>query len=424
MKTIKRLSTAILALLLCVCLTVPAYAATAFTYTAIAGGNTTFNKYLVMKSEANVPNVTFSYEIKAGEALAAGTDTLAVIPGPVVKTGDTVTKPSVGTAAFTTADKSSKLSTVASGDTVTLDAGESYVKKSVTIDFSGVTFPEPGVYRYILTEKETEGALGITYDTQKAATATAKQRTVDVYVTEKNDDTKTLEVSAYIVHYNVDNPKALTTATRLDDKSDGFVNEYATQNLSFAKTVTGNQGSKDKFFKFTLTISNAVPGTVYDVDLSNASASASDNAATKSEYQNQSNPTSITVPAADEGQTKSSVSVDFYLQHDQAITINGLAKGTTYNVTEVAEDYKSTEGTSKVAVAAQGTEGHPGYVAAKTYNDNPSGSIASDDIYTGYTNTRSGIVPTGVALTILPGVIIVMIAVAGIILIGKKKQRG
>ena len=44
-------------------------------------------------------------------------------------------------------------------------------------------------------------------------------------------------------------------------KDKGFTNEYATQDLTFSKTVTGNQGSREKYSQFTVKISNAVAGT-------------------------------------------------------------------------------------------------------------------------------------------------------------------
>lgn len=63
-----------------------------------------------------------------------------------------------------------------------------------------------------------------------------------------------------------------------------------------------------------------------------------------------------------------------------------------------------------------------GYVAAKLYNGLTNGTIASDDAYTGYTNTRDGLVPTGVMLTVIPGVVIVALAIVGLIFLSKKKK--
>ena len=414
MKRTRILSLLLLVAVLCACCAAPAFAeGENFSYTPKRGDSASFTKYLVMKEDANVPGVTFDYEIAAGTPVDAGDNTLAVLAGPVVVRSGAVTEPNVSSAAFTSSD--SKLASVAQGDSVTLQSGEVYVKKTVTIDFTGVLFPAPGVYRYILTEKETEGALGISYDTQRPDDATERQRIVDVYVTANAQDN--LVVSAYLIHYLADAPQALTEDAALADKSDGFVNTYATQNLSFAKTVAGNQASKDKYFKFTVTISGVAAGTVYDVDLSGAEAAAGSSSATNPDYRGKANPTKLTVPAGAD-----SVTADFYLRHDQAVTIKGLAQGSGYSVTEAAEDYTAADGSDKIAVPASGTEGDEGYTPAKTYSDAASGTIADADIYTGFTNSREGSVPTGVALTVLPGVLIVGIAVFGLVMMAKKRR--
>lgn len=36
------------------------------------------------------------------------------------------------------------------------------------------------------------------------------------------------------------------------DKSSGFTNRYETNNLGFSKSVTGNQSSVNKYFRFTV----------------------------------------------------------------------------------------------------------------------------------------------------------------------------
>lgn len=352
-------------------------------YEAIPGTTVNFNKYLVFPADANVPNVTFAYTIAPGEAIAAASGKAAVLAGTAT--------PTVGTAVFSTAD--TKLDEVADGDTVTLDAGEVYVKKVVTIDFTGCQFDEPGIYRYVLTEQETATAMGTTYDTQKGASATAMVRFVDVYVQDVNN---ALEIQGYVIHETNDAPAVSaamgTTAEGQDNKSDGYVNEYETHNLSFNKTVTGNQGSKDKYFAFTVTISGAVAGTRYDVDISGAEATSGQTSATIAENQGQANVEELTVGA------DGSVTQVFYLKHGQSITIKGLAQGTNYSITENAEDYKST------------------------VTDSGNGAIASSDETVSFVNERSGVVPTGVMLTVIPGAVIVLIAIAALVLLSRKKK--
>ena len=66
MRTIKRLSAILIAVLLCALLLAPAAAYADNTYTAVEGTSTTFNKYLIMDAGDNVPNVSFSFSVAPG----------------------------------------------------------------------------------------------------------------------------------------------------------------------------------------------------------------------------------------------------------------------------------------------------------------------------------------------------------------------
>ena len=356
----------------------------AFKYTAVAGTSTTFYKYLVMDVDANVPNATFKFTVAPGTAIAATENSVAVLAG--------IGTPTIANVTF--APGNTTYTTKQGTDEVTLVSGQKYAKQTVTVSFSGILFPEPGIYRYIVTETATTNQ-GVTND--ESAT-----RTLDVYVT---DNDGALEVSSYVLHTGTDAPAAgtdkgsgdvTTPNAELGDKSSGFTNEYDTSNLTFSKTVSGNQASRDKYFAFTVTISDAVAGTVYTVDLSNADKSigANPNAATTVITNDVTQPASLT---ADNNGT---VTKTFYLQHDQEITIQGLAQGTKYEVKENAEDYKSS---------------NPNGI---------TGTIASDDVTAAFTNTRSGVIPTGVLLTVAPFAAIMAVGAVGIIvMVGKKRKR-
>lgn len=192
-------------------------------------------------------------------------------------------------------------------------------------------------------------------------------------------------------------------------KSVGFKNTYSTHDLTFNKTVEGNQGSKDKYFKFTVDISNAVAGTKYDVDLTNADASVPStnlNSATDSSYAGNNNPTTITVG------TEGTITQDFYLQHGQSITIKGIADGTAYTITEAQEDYTPS------AVVTGDDEGI-------TNSDNSVADTAlKADTDVAFTNNRKGVIPTGILVSIAPVAIIGLIVIGGIVfLIVKNKRR-
>lgn len=360
-------------------------AVSAANYTAVAGEDVTFNKYLVVDEDAKIPAITFEYSIAPGTAIPASNGVMEVLAGPTgtaTVSGQSVTTPYIDDAVFTEGE--SKYTSAQTGDEVTLSSGQNYAKKTPTIHFDGVTFPEPGIYRYVVTETSA-GQQGISYDTQ-AATPGAKVRYLDVYVVDNNG---TLEIDSQVFHENASTINAGTNngsevETTVADKSDGYVNSFATKNLSFAKEVTGNQGSKDKYFDFTLQITGAQPNMTYVVDITGAEATSGSNASTISANTGQTNATTITV------NNSGNATTHFYLKHGQYVTVKGLPEGTSYTLTENAEDYKSTAGTTNV------THGN------SAYNDSTNGTISSSDIYTGYTNTRQGVIPTGVILTVAP----------------------
>ena len=268
---------------------------------------TPFDKYLVMDANANVPNVEFEFTIDAGTAVAATDSSPAIYAGIVEKTGGTVTKPTVTNATFSyNTDKNSTTAGLPT-DTTTTTPNMKYVTKEVTVDFSGISFTAPGIYRYTITEvAPTQSGIAI------QGTGT---RTLDVYVEYKNNgsveepdysDTE-LVVSHYVLHEGTGNPDSA-------DKSLGFTNTYTTYDLTLAKTVTGNQGDRDKYFEFTVNITGAVAGTVYTVDLPDTDSYAS-------------NPETLTA-------TEGSVTATYYLKHGQSIVIQGLTEDTKYTISE------------------------------------------------------------------------------------------
>lgn len=360
---------------------------------------TTFDKFLVMDNQANVPNATFTYAVTAGNAKAYDVDgkKFQVLAGV---DADKITMAGVGTntantIAYTPADTTAndENTMVKNYDKTT----EKYALKTATLNFSKVQFTEPGVYRYIITESGTNQA--ITNDADLT-------RVLDVYVNDASTETeKKLTIAGYVLHSNEnDEPdvaageNAGSTGTYVATKSQGFTNEYDTSDLTFKKEVAGNQASHDKYFKFTVKITDAVKGTVYTVDVTGADDQSKTNAATIAENAGKENVKTMTVGA------DGTISQDFYLQHGQEIKIQGIAKDTKYDVTEEKEDYKSE------AKAVTG------------YTDDVSGKIVSTDLKTSYKNTRAGAIPTGVIMTVAPFAAVTLLGAAGMVTIKMRKK--
>lgn len=398
----------------------PAMAAT--TYTPIAGTSCNFNKYLIMDAGDTVPNATFSFTVAPGQAVSADTSdnaVMQVLPGlgtPTIADITFAPSDSTATAAGTNIDvaRTNVQRGGTAGDTVQLDAGEKYATKQGTISFSGITFPEPGIYRYIVTETASaaHAAAGIIHDTDV-------DRVLDVYVTD--DGQGTLVVSSYVLHTSVSDPVINTSmgsadvaaqAAALADKTDGFTNEYISKDLVFKKEVTGNQASRDKWFEFTATMADVNDDDVFVVSLAddsdanttdgNADATSGTTAATRASNQGKTNPTSVTGAQLKAG-------VKFYLQHGQSIAIRGIAPNATYTVTEDEEDYKKT-----ASVVTGYTDATTGVI----------GTIAGNNkaVKTSFQNQRDGIIPTGVAVAVLPGLALLGIGGAGLLASKRKKE--
>lgn len=360
------------------------------TYTPVAGGTTSFNKYLIIEDGADVPNKTFTYTIAPGTAISAANGKMAVLAG-ITDTN----APTVGSAVFANTDT---IKTDTDGS-ITNTIGAKYAEKtSIPVNFTGVSFPEPGVYRYTLREVDQNAPYSIV--SQQALT-------LDVYVT---DNGTGLAVSSYVLHTGTDAPAAganngsadVTNAgDAVQDKTDKYVNRYTTHDITVSKDVSGNQASKDKYFKFTVTVPDLTPADTFNVDISDADPTPTGNSATK--YSSMSNPTEV-------NGTQLASGVVFYLQDTQSVKILGLPAGATYTVTEDAEDYKP-------ALTLTGDDD-------ATKNDTSATGALDADITAAFTNTRDGIVPTGVLLTIAPFAIgLLLFGALAVFLIARKKRR-
>ena len=351
---------------------------------------TTFNKYLVMDENANVPDVDFTFTITAGNAVSAtsgsrviyaGDDATRVTGFPVLKVDNAGTTNEV-TTAFNPGDNT--YTGKQDGDTVDLESGQKYAKQIVTVDFTNVDFNAPGIYRYIITENPKDQD-GITNDTTTT-------RTLDVFVQYKNNSETDLEIADYVLYPGT---KTDTTDENEDSKDDGFTNTYTTYDLTLEKQVTGNQGDRDKYFEFTVNITGAVAGTIYDVDLTDATWNGSP-----------SNPTNLTVGS------DGSISGTFYLKDDESLVIQGLTAGTNYTI---AETTYASDGYETSYVIDSSTK-------VEALNTGSQNMGASDHKVT-FTNNKEGNVPTGIILEIAPYIVLAAVVLAGLAVLFVTRRR-
>ena len=348
---------------------IPAWAETT-TYTPIGGSTDIVVKNLVIDSDANIPDITFEYTITRSEGTAATTSTLEILKSDVTANIDDVT--------FSNADTGGAISGLPTdADPTNPTSGKKYVQKTVHITFPSGSFTKPGVYRYYIDEGNG-GKPGVTYDTAR--------RWLDVFVI-ANSETNVLSVDSYVLRDSATSIGLDGTYTSSPGvKSPGFTNEITQYDFDFSKVITGNQGDKNKRFTFTLAISNAIPGT-YPVTATDVTG----------------NPTSITV------ESNGTYSGSFDLTNGSDFKVLGLNKDAVCTVSEDAKDYTPTH------VVDTGS----------SVSGSSSGAItlADADHTVAFTNTRNGIIPTGVIIAVAPFAVgLVGFGAAAAVLASRKNQ--
>lgn len=396
-------------------------------YTPVAGTSTTFQKYLVMERGARTPGVSFSYSVAAGRARSADTHdntVMDVIPGPNpqnVRVTNSVFSADQTTYQTASASQIDVQRTDRTETKWEANKGEKFAVSASTVDFSRVTFPEPGIYRYIITENaaSADTEKGIMHDEDA-------DRVLDVYITDENG---ALKVSSYVLHM-VDgdvrinatsgSADAASAGTAVADKTDGFTNEFYSTDLAIANEVRGNQGSRDKYFKYHVKITGLTPGDQYTISYgSDNDSNTKDGNADLTINPNPNQATTcitskVTQPQNALVPTGGVYEQDFYLQHNQSFVIRGLPQDAVYEVTEDKEDYKAT-----ASIMNGFKDPVNGKISTVLTNKNaPKGN----DVDTSWTNQKQGVIPTGILFSILPGIVILIAGTAGIVLLARKKR--
>ncbi len=370
--------------------------------TTVAGTTTTFDKYLVLNQNTYVPNVTFNFTIAPGSAHEYVLGNEGVLEKFAVYAGNDSTRVT-GAPTITSSVSFKPTDTVYSAaqgnDTVVLESFQRYAKKTVTLDFTGVTYKEPGIYRYVITESGTND--GVTNDSNV-------NRYCDVYVQQKTTSSVLdLEIAGYAIHEQ-DNVLAVTESDYADLKDNGFQNTYDSYCLGIQKQITGNQGFKHKYFKFTLNISNAVPGTRYTLT---DNTTDSRNKSTASGIKGTSGAYYL------EADESGNCTYTFYLSNkngvQESIKLEGLTAATKYTISEENEDY-TPSWTINTDLAT-----------GSTNNTGTARAMGAQNNAVKFVNTRVGTVPTGYILSVAPYAVIGIVAVAafGVLVVLKRKEK-
>ena len=425
-KLFKTLSAMLVTAVAMTALVVPVSAETQ--YTAIPGNKVTFYKTLIVDKDAKIPNLEFTFKTTAGDAVASP----AAGQLPILAGTGTIADATVTFAPGSTVDAKNAHSVAADYKTVTLP---------VQVDLTKASYDEPGIYRYYITEQNGSTKVVYDVDNKPAATTGNRVRTLDVYVEDTGAATPTLAVTGYVMYLgkvtgapsigtDPTNGTAIDSSTEVTITGDGIyvenrtgtgatgattektnyiMNLYKTHDLTFGKEVIGNQGSRDKYFKVTVTCTGLNDADKFPVDMSShAVKEPTKNSATTyaaADMKSANNITELTGAQLAAGH-------DFYLQDGNYVTILGLPEGYDYTITEAAEDYTSKV---KIAKADSSLDWNSAEDGNDALSNDLTGTNVTTDIHTGFTNEKKGLIPTGVLLVATPVIIVALIAIAGVV---------
>ena len=320
-------------------------------------------KQITKESNIYAPKTTFKFTVAPGTAVPAGENQEAIYAGP---------------AKGVTLDEDVIASVPADSDIgnekITVGTTKLNVNESV---FTKGEDAKPGIFRYVVSEvaadKDGNAYEGVAYTTE--------QKYFDVYVT--SDDDGNLEVSSYLFA-DKNNPES---------KGEGvFTNDYSSQHntlkdLTVKKEVTGNQGNRNKDFKFTIKVDGAA-GEQYYVTFSDGKA-----------------PTTLV-----SGEAKT-----ITLKDNETAKIFGLSETDEYTVTEAsyADDGYTTTIDNEEKLTATGTIKKDTEARTTAANGDKNITVVNDK------TTNS---PTGIFLHVAPYIALIGAAIASSLLFFRRKR--
>ena len=325
--------------------------------------NPTITKQITKESNIYAPKTTFKFTVAPGTAVPAGRNQKAIYAGPA--NGVTLDKDVI---ASVPADSD------IGNEKITVGTTKLNVNESV---FTKGEDAKPGIFRYVVSEAATDND-GNKYE---GVAYTTEQKYFDVYVT--SDDDGNLEVSSYLF-VDKNNPES---------KGEGvFTNDYSSRHdtlkdLTVKKEVTGNQGNRNKDFKFTIKVDGAA-GEQYYVTFSDGKA-----------------PTTLV-----SGEAKT-----ITLKDNETAKIFGLSETDEYTVTEAsyADDGYTTTIDNEEKLTATGTIKKDTEARTTAANGDKNITVVNDK------TTNS---PTGIFLHVAPYIALIGAAIASSLLFFRRKR--
>ena len=399
-------------------------------YPPVSGGNVNVEKYLIYGSGENCPEVTFTYTITPGTAKPGTQKKEAIISGGDSSVDGT---PTIGEAVFTAKSKkytSSQKTDTNTGihpnleyDPVNLTDKDAYSRTEVPVDFTGVTFHKPGVFRWVVTEVSSSDT-DLKVDENNV-------RYLDVYVANisPNQIDSMLRVNGYVLH-SVESYQPSTDGSHEEaeqTKGIGFITDYQPRSsaLYIFEDTKGNQSNHDRYFHYKVDITDGGKNRelVVTGDFTEMVPDTAPTTAILYAVKAKINTKTITTDA------NGKASVDFYLKDDQYVKISGLAHGYDVKVSVVNGDYKTNGYYALVPNEKESlipTVGDSSEYSAKFDGTTILVENVNDALGIFFTNTRQGAIPTGVLNTVLPSIVMMTgsLILIAYVLEEKNRKRG
>lgn len=363
----------------------------------------TFMKVIDLPTDQDVPECGFKFNIVPANDIAATDSTYAVIAG--VTSSDNK-HPSIAPVVFAQG-------TAKDGTTYTGATKGSSCTQYATVSFEDVEFSEPGVYRYIITEEAADNYnnFGIGYDEDE-------YMILDVYVIDNNGS---LEVSDFIFSKT----SAIPTSGPANDitsgeKTEAFINIYPVNTLEVLKEVTGNQGSKDEYFKFTISATEPTNKTIdankefliTGLDSEDNGNLTENSATTGKGISFDTIKTQNAITRIKWSQLKAGY--DIYLQNGDHVSIIGLLEGTTYTIKEENGSYTTQTKTMTGTQTKNDVSG---------VNGNSVNGSLTESTKQLFINDKTGTIPTGVLLSATGLIVVGLIVVIGVVFFGIRSKK-
>ena len=264
--------------------------------------------------------------------------------------------------------------------TATVNFSGADTEKTASLNFSTVSFPKPGLYKFTLTESDNHAAI-----TPTAASETS----YDLYLLVNNVVTTSGQSALVPASYKIvkgsgsDAPDV--PANKVDEAQ--FDNEYTSFKLDVDKKVTGNQGDKTKEFTVTVVFSGATGTAVndkYKVKLVNGTPTANGNSLAQ--------PLDVAANSTVTLKLKDTDQVQFY----------GIPAGITYTVTETDADQ---------------------YGYTTTYTGDTTFTFDDEDKAVSVTNDKQGTLPTGIFINNWPYIAMILAVIAAAVIFVSRRNR-